>query len=154
VQVSSSDDVKGNWEQIKLKEGRTSVLEGVPASLPAMVKAYRVQDKARGIGFDWEHKGQVWDKVEEEIGELKYELTHGSDPLKVEAEFGDLLFALINYARFIDVNPETALERTNKKFINRFKFLEKGIKEDGKLIHEMTLAEMDVYWEQAKKAGL
>lgn len=154
VQVSSSDDVKGNWEQIKLKEGRTSVLEGVPASLPAMVKAYRVQDKARGIGFDWEHKGQVWDKVEEEIGELKYELTHGSDPTKVEAEFGDLLFALINYARFIDVNPETALERTNKKFINRFKFLEKGIKEDGKQIHEMTLAEMDVYWEQAKKAGL
>jgi len=152
VKVNNATDVKDNWEKIKLTEGRESVLEGVPMSLPAMVKAYRIQDKARGIGFDWDNVSQVWEKVEEEIAELKYELDNGADKIKTESEFGDLLFALINYARFIDVNPETALERTNRKFISRFKFLEKAVNADGKKLHEMNLAEMDVYWEKAKKA--
>ncbi len=151
VKVQTATDVKNNWEKIKLTEGRESVLEGVPMSLPAMIKAYRIQDKVRGIGFDWDNVSQVWEKVEEEIAELKYELEHGADKVKTESEFGDLLFALINYARFIDVNPETALERTNRKFISRFKFLEKAINADGKKLHEMNLAEMDVYWEKAKK---
>jgi len=152
VKVNNATDVKDNWEKIKLTEGRESVLEGVPMSLPAMVKAYRIQDKAHGIGFDWDNVSQVWGKVEEEIAELKYELDNGADKIKTESEFGDLLFALINYARFIDVNPETALERTNRKFISRFKFLEKAVNADGKKLHEMNLAEMDVYWEKAKKA--
>ena len=151
VKVQTATDVKNNWEKIKLTEGRESVLEGVPMSLPAMIKAYRIQDKVRGIGFDWDNVSQVWEKVEEEIAELKYELEHGADKVKTESEFGDLLFALINYARFIDVNPETALERTNRKFISRFKFLEKAVNADGKKLHEMNLAEMDVYWEKAKK---
>ena len=125
VKAATSNDVKDNWERIKLDEGRSSVLEGVPMSLPAMVKAYRIQDKARGVGFDWENGEQVWAKVEEEIGELKYELANENTPEKREDEFGDLLFALINYSRFIEVNPETALERTNRKFIRRFKFIEK-----------------------------
>ncbi len=151
VKVNSATDVKDNWEKIKLLEGRESVLEGVPMSLPAMVKAYRIQDKARGIGFDWDNATQVWEKVEEEIAELKHELDNGAETIKTESEFGDLLFALINYARFIDVNPETALERTNRKFIRRFKHIEKAVNADGKVLHEMTLAEMDVYWEQAKE---
>ena len=151
VKVQTATDVINNWDKIKLTEGRESVLEGVPMSLPAMIKAYRIQDKVRGIGFDWDNVSQVWEKVEEEIAELKYELEHGADKVKTESEFGDLLFALINYARFIDVNPETALERTNRKFISRFKFLEKAINADGKKLHEMNLAEMDVYWEKAKK---
>ena len=121
-------------------------------SLPAMVKAYRIQDKVRGVGFDWDNITQVWDKVEEEIAELKYELANGADPLRTESEFGDILFALVNYARFINVNPETALERTNRRFISRFKHLEKDVKAEGKSLHDMTLAEMDVYWEKAKKA--
>lgn len=150
VKVATADDVKDNWERIKLSEGRKSVLEGVPMSLPAMVKAYRIQDKARGVGFDWEHVGQVWDKVEEEIGELKYELANENTPEKREDEFGDLLFALINYSRFIDVNPETALERTNRKFIRRFQYLETEAAKEGRKLHEMTLAEMDVIWEKAK----
>ncbi len=152
VNVNSATDVKDNWEKIKLTEGRESVLEGVPMSLPAMVKAYRIQDKVRGVGFDWDNVSQVWDKVEEEIAELKYELVNGADPLRTESEFGDLMFALVNYARFIDVNPETALERTNRRFISRFKHLEKAVKAEGKSLHDMTLAEMDVYWEKAKKA--
>ena len=152
VNVNSATDVKDNWEKIKLTEGRESVLEGVPMSLPAMVKAYRIQDKVRGVGFDWDNITQVWDKVEEEIAELKYELANGADPLRTESEFGDILFALVNYARFIDVNPETALERTNRRFISRFKHLEKDVKAEGKSLHDMTLAEMDVYWEKAKKA--
>ena len=152
VNVNSATDVKDNWEKIKLTEGRESVLEGVPMSLPAMVKAYRIQDKVRGVGFDWDNITQVWDKVEEEIAELKYELANGADPLRTESEFGDLMFALVNYARFIDVNPETALERTNRRFISRFKHLEKAVKAEGKSLHDMTLAEMDVYWEKAKKA--
>jgi XTP/dITP diphosphohydrolase len=151
VKVKNATDVKDNWEKIKLLEGRESVLEGVPMSLPAMVKAYRIQDKARGIGFDWDNATQVWEKVEEEIAELKHELENGAETIKTESEFGDLLFALINYARFIDVNPETALERTNRKFISRFKHLEKAVNADGKLLHDMTLAEMDVYWEKAKE---
>ncbi len=151
VKVNNANDVKDNWERIKLDEGRTSVLEGVPMSLPAMVKAYRIQDKARGVGFDWENVGQVWAKVEEEIGELKYELANGNAPEKREDEFGDLLFALINYSRFIDVNPETALERTNRKFIRRFKFIETEAALEGRKLHEMTLAEMDVLWNRAKE---
>jgi XTP/dITP diphosphohydrolase len=152
VKVANATDVKDNWEKIKLTEGRKSVLEGVPMSLPAMVKAYRIQDKVRGVGFDWDNVSQVWDKVEEEIAELKHELSNGADKERTEDEFGDLLFALINYARFIDVNPETALERTNRRFISRFKHLEKAVKSDGKDLHDMTLAEMDVYWEKAKEA--
>ena len=152
VNVNSATDVKDNWEKIKLTEGRESVLEGVPMSLPAMVKAYRIQDKVRGVGFDWDNVSQVWDKVEEEIAELKYELANGADPLRTESEFGDLMFALVNYARFIDVNPETALERTNRRFISRFKHLEKAVNAEGKNLHDMTLAEMDVYWEKAKEA--
>jgi len=151
VKVNNATDVKDNWEKIKLLEGRESVLEGVPMSLPAMVKAYRIQDKARGIGFDWDNAEQVWEKVEEEIAELKHELLNGAETIKTESEFGDLLFALINYARFINVNPETALERTNRKFISRFKHLEKAVNADGKVLHDMTLAEMDVYWEKAKE---
>jgi XTP/dITP diphosphohydrolase len=151
VKVESANDVKDNWERIKLDEGRTSVLEGVPMSLPAMVKAYRIQDKARGVGFDWDNVEQVWAKVEEEIGELKYELANENTPEKREDEFGDLLFALINYSRFIDVNPETALERTNRKFIRRFKYLEIEASKEGKKLHEMTLSEMDVLWNRAKE---
>jgi len=150
VKVQNATDVKDNWEKIKLKEGRESVLEGVPMSLPAVVKAYRIQDKARGIGFDWDNAAQVWEKVEEETAELKFELENGADPEKTEAEFGDLLFALINYSRFIDVNPETALERTNRKFIARFKHLEKAIKADGKDMHKMNLEQLDEYWNLAK----
>ena len=151
VKAVTSNDVKDNWERIKLDEGRSSVLEGVPMSLPAMVKAYRIQDKARGVGFDWENMEQVWAKVEEEIGELKYELANENTPEKREDEFGDLLFALINYSRFIDVNPETALERTNRKFIRRFKFLEQEAANKGQKLHEMTLAEMDEMWNKAKE---
>jgi XTP/dITP diphosphohydrolase len=151
VKVANANDVKDNWERIKLDEGRSSVLEGVPMSLPAMVKAYRIQDKARGVGFDWENVEQVWAKVEEEIGELKYELANENAPEKREDEFGDLLFALINYSRFIDVNPETALERTNRKFIRRFKYLEQQASLKGRKLHEMTLTEMDVYWNKAKE---
>ncbi len=152
VKVADANDVKDNWEKIKLTEGRESVLGGVPMSLPAMVKAYRIQDKVRGVGFDWDNVSQVWEKVEEEFAELKHELENGADPLRTESEFGDVLFALINYARFIDVNPETALERTNRRFIARFKHLEKAVNADGKDLHKMNLAEMDVYWEKAKEA--
>src|SRR5690606_20772068 len=155
VDVNDEEDVKRNWEQLKLKEGNKSVLAGVPHSLPALVKAYRIQDKVRGVGFDWEDKQQVWQKVEEELAEFKAEFntetTEALDTEKAEAEFGDLLFSLVNYARFIGINPENALERTNKKFIQRFSHLEKRAKEAGKSLKEMTLAEMDVYWEEAKK---
>jgi len=131
------------------------VLSGVPKSLPALVKAYRMQEKAAGVGFDWDEKQQVWDKVEEELQELKevyHDLpTEQIDKSKAEDEFGDLLFSLINYARFMDINPETALERTNKKFMRRFNYLEKQSKADGKEWGDMTLAEMDAYWNEAKK---
>ncbi|MFN8844772.1 MAG: nucleoside triphosphate pyrophosphohydrolase [Chryseotalea sp.] len=144
--------VKANWEKLKLKAGNKSVLEGVPTSLPALVKAIRIQDKARGVGFDWENKDQVFEKVEEELRELKQEVTNNDNNAeKVVEEFGDLLFSLVNYARFLGVDPEEALERTNKKFIARFKYLEETSARDGKKMGEMTLAEMDVYWNEAKK---
>ena len=154
VTVTTEDQVKQNWEQLKLKEGNKSVLAGVPKPLPALVKAMRVQEKARGAGFDWEEKGQVWEKVKEEMNEFAEHIDPSEgkplDARKAEEEFGDLLFALVNYARFLDINPETALERTNKKFIRRFNFLEEQSGADGRKLGEMTLAEMDAYWERAK----
>lgn len=156
VIANDEQTVKANWEKIKLKQGNKSVLEGVPKSLPALVKAIRIQDKARGVGFDWEKKEQVWEKVEEEMEEFKKEFNAESneavDKEKAMAEFGDLLFSLVNYARFIDIDPEEALERTNKKFIKRFQYLEKESAKDGKKWGEMTLAEMDAYWEKAKNS--
>jgi XTP/dITP diphosphohydrolase len=149
VEVANEEEVKKNWEKLKLKEGKNSVLEGVPKSLPAVVKANRIQDKVKGVGFDWEEPNQVWEKVEEEIVELKVEVAKGNVD-RIEAELGDVLFSMINYARFIGVNPEDALERTNKKFIKRFQYLESKAKEISKELSEMTLAEMDVYWEEAK----
>lgn len=146
--------VKSNWEKIKLKSGNKSVLGGVPTSLPSLVKAIRIQDKARGVGFDWEKKEQVWQKVEEEMSEFKKEFEpekgQVGDRARIQAEFGDLLFSLVNFARFIEVDPEEALERTNKKFIKRFQYLERESAKDGKKLGEMSLAEMDVYWERAK----
>ncbi len=150
VEVSGEEEVKANWEKLKLKEGKKSVLEGVPRSLPAMVKATRIQEKARGVGFDWDNAQQVWDKVEEELNELKDEIKQG-DRKQSEAEFGDLLFSMINLSRFLQIDAESALERTNKKFIKRFQYLEEKAKEEGKALAEMTLAEMDVIWERAKK---
>jgi XTP/dITP diphosphohydrolase len=150
ITVEDEDEVKSNWEKIKLQEGKKSVLEGVPRSLPAMVKATRIQDKARGVGFDWEKPEQVWDKVEEELAELQREVSTGNKA-RIESELGDVLFSIINYARFLDVNPEDALELTNKKFIKRFQYLENKSKVLNKPLSEMTLAEMDVFWEEAKK---
>jgi XTP/dITP diphosphohydrolase len=150
VKVKDENEVKQNWENLKLKEGKTSVLEGVPKSLPALVKASRVQEKVAGVGFDWEHPDQVWEKVEEELGELKVEIENKNQDA-IEDEFGDLLFSLINYARFLKINPENALERTNKKFIKRFQYLETKAKALQKPLSDMTLAEMDVYWEEAKQ---
>jgi len=150
VKVADADEVKQNWENLKLKEGKTSVLEGVPKSLPALVKANRIQDKVAGVGFDWEEPEQVFDKLKEELEELQHELQNG-DQTKIEAEFGDVLFSMINYARFLKIDPENALERTNKKFIKRFQYLERKSKEIGKSLKEMTLSEMDIYWEEAKK---
>lgn len=150
VKVDNEEDVKRNWENIKLKEGKKSVLEGVPNGLPALVKANRIQDKVAGIGFDWEKPEQVWEKVEEELTELQEEV-HRGNLQQTEAEFGDVLFSLVNYARFLEINPENALERTNKKFMHRFQFLEAKAKEIGKTLKEMSLTEMDVFWEEAKK---
>ena len=150
VEVKDEEEVKQNWEKLKLKEGKESVLEGVPKSLPALVKANRIQDKVAGVGFDWEEPHQVWEKVQEELNELNVEIEKGNTDA-IEAEFGDVLFSLINYARFIKVDPENALERTNKKFIQRFQFLEKVIKEKGKELSDMALGEMNVYWEKSKK---
>ncbi len=156
--AQDEETVKQNWEKIKLTEkGNVSVLGGVPKSLPALIKAMRIQEKARGVGFDWEEPEQVWEKVKEEMGEFEAEFRVGAgsqiDQEKASGEFGDLLFSLINYARFIDINPEEALERTNIKFISRFQYLEHAAKAAGKNLSEMSLAEMDVYWEEAKKAG-
>jgi len=151
VVAESSDQVKENWEKIKLKEGRKTVLSGVPVSLPAVVKAYRIQDKARGVGFDWEQPAQVWDKVIEELNELKAEVDSGGNPEKIENELGDLMFALINYSRFIGVNPEAALERTNKKFIRRFNYLEEQAQLAGMELKKMNLSEMDFFWNEAKE---
>ena len=154
VVADTEEQVKANWEQLKLKEGNKSVLGGVPSSLPALVKAMRIQEKARGAGFDWDEKQQVWEKVEEEIQEFKAHFNAETNDLidheQAEAEFGDVLFSLVNYARFLDINPETAIERTNKKFIKRFTYLETQSRKDGKILSEMTLDEMDEYWNKAK----
>jgi XTP/dITP diphosphohydrolase len=151
VLATTEDEVKANWEKLKLKEGRKSVLEGVPKSLPALVKAARIQEKVRGVGFDWDNKDQVWAKVQEEIGELN-EAVDEKNPEEIENEFGDVLFSLINYARFIDINPENALERTNKKFISRFQWMENKITADQKVMSNMNLEELDAYWNKAKLA--
>jgi XTP/dITP diphosphohydrolase len=150
VIVADEEEVKQNWEKLKLKEGKKSVLEGVPKGLPALVKASRIQDKVKGVGFDWEEPHQVWDKVQEELQELQVEVRTGNQD-KIESEFGDVLFSMINYARFLNVNPEDALERTNKKFIKRFMYLESKAGELGKPLMDMTLAEMDIFWEEAKR---
>ena len=150
ITVKDAEEVKQNWEQLKLKEGKKSVLEGVPKSLPALVKANRIQDKVAGVGFDWEKPEQVWEKVQEELNELNAEIKKGNTD-NIEAEFGDVLFSMINYARFINVNPENALERTNKKFINRFQYLETAAKKINKSLHDMSLEEMDVFWNEAKQ---
>lgn len=154
VVADTEEQVKANWEQLKLKEGNKSVLGGVPGSLPALVKAMRIQEKARGAGFDWDEKQQVWAKVEEEMQEFRAEFNAETgdpiDPQRAEGEFGDLLFSLVNYARFVDINPETALERTNRKFISRFQYIEQRARAAGRSLSEMTLAEMDVYWNEAK----
>ncbi|OYT16473.1 MAG: nucleoside triphosphate pyrophosphohydrolase [Bacteroidetes bacterium 4572_77] len=154
VEANDAETVAQNWEKLKLKEGRESVLDGVPTSLPAMVKAHRIQEKVKGVGFDWEKPEQVWEKVQEEMNEFNEEVEkHAQEDnhSKMESEFGDLLFSMINYARFLNINPEDALERTNKKFIKRFKYLEKESKKIGKELDEMKLEEMDVYWNEAKK---
>lgn len=151
VKADNADDVIQNWEQIKLKEkgGNKTVLSGVPSALPALIKANRIQEKARNVGFDWEEPAQVWDKVKEEINEVEEEIKNG-DTDKIDAEFGDLLFAVINAARLYGVNPENALERTNRKFISRFNYIEAKAKEQGKALKDMTLAEMDNLWNEAK----
>ena len=159
VQAETEEEVKRNWEQLKLKEkGNTSVLGGVPTSLPALVKAMRIQEKARGAGFDWEQPEQVWEKVQEELGEFQAEFAHAEpaaiNPERAAAEFGDLLFSLINFARHAGINPEEALERTNRKFIHRFQYLETEAARDGHQLRDLTLAQMDVYWEKAKKQAL
>ena len=150
VKVKDEEEVKRNWEKLKLKEGNKSVLEGVPKSLPALVKASRIQEKVAGVGFDWENSQQVWEKVEEELGEFQDEVKLGNQE-DMEAEFGDVLFSLINYAKHLNINAENALERTNKKFIKRFQYLEQKSKDLNKNLEDMTLKEMDVYWEEAKK---
>jgi XTP/dITP diphosphohydrolase len=150
VVVADEEEVKQNWENLKLKEGKKSVLEGVPKSLPAMVKANRIQDKVAGVGFDWEEPQQVFEKLQEELEELQHEISEDNTE-KIEEEFGDVLFSMINYARFLKVDPESALERTNKKFIKRFQYLEEKAKEQGTALRDMTLAQMDVYWNEAKK---
>ena len=149
VKVENEEDVKNNWEVIKLQEGNKSVLGGVPVSLPAMVKAYRIQEKARGVGFDWENSQQVWEKVQEELQEFNEEKEKNSP--KMEDEFGDVLFALVNYARMLNINPEDALEKTNKRFIKRFQYIEAKAKENNIPIQKMTLDEMEHYWQEAKK---
>jgi XTP/dITP diphosphohydrolase len=149
VKVANEEEVKQNWEKLKLKEGKKSVLEGVPVSLPSLVKASRIQEKVAGVGFDWEEPQQVFEKLKEELEELQHEVDV-ADKDKMEAEFGDVLFSMINYARFLNINPETALERTNKKFIKRFQYLEEKAQERNTPLRDMSLAEMDVFWEEAK----
>jgi len=150
VHVNDAEDVKTNWENLKIKEGNRSILAGVPKSLPAIVKAHRIQDKARAVGFDWDEREQVWDKIEEELGELKEEIRK-MDAEKMESEFGDFLFSMVNAARLYGIDPEAALERTNKKFIQRFNYLEQQTIKAGRPLTSMTLEEMDVIWEEAKK---
>ncbi len=154
VKVQNAHEVADNWEKIKMKEGRESALEGVPHSLPSLVKAHRIQEKASGVGFDWANSGQVWEKVREELYEFKEEVDKASedaDKLKLEQEFGDLLFALVNYARFMDINAEDALEHSNRKFIRRFQYIESNAHKIGKSVHQMSLDEMDAFWNDAKK---
>lgn len=153
VVVNDVKQVKENWEKLKLKEGKKSVLEGVPKSLPAIVKAYRIQEKVRGIGFDWQNKNQVWDKFQEEIEEFQRE-EKKNDSEKMEEEFGDVLFSLVNYSRFVNVNPEDALEKTNKKFIRRFQFMEQKIKEDGLDLSKLSFEQMNTFWDMAKVSCL
>lgn len=150
VKVDNEEEVKQNWEKIKLKEGKTSVLQGVPKSLPALVKATRIQEKVAGVGFDWEEPQQVFEKVEEELQEFNAEVK-AKNQEAIESEFGDVLFSLINYARFLNINPENALERTNKKFIKRFQYLEQQSKLKKRSLSDMSLSEMDVIWEEAKR---
>ncbi len=148
--ANDEEAVKANWEKLKIKEGNQSVLQGVPKSLPSLVKASRIQDKAKAVGFDWENIDQVWEKVQEELAELQNEIKNNSEPSEITAEFGDVLFSLINYARFLDVNPDEALERTNKKFISRFQFIENKAQESNRSIHDLSLEEMNFFWNQAK----
>jgi len=150
LEVENEEQVAQNWEQLKLNEGKKSILEGVPRSLPALIKASRIQDKAASAGFDWEEPGQVLDKVKEELSELEEELENPEFG-KIEAEFGDVLFSMINFSRFIKVDPESALERTNKKFIQRFQYLESEAEKNGESLKDLTLEQMDVYWDQSKK---
>jgi len=150
VTVQNEEEVKANWEKLKLKEGKKSVLEGVPSSLPALVKATRIQEKVKGVGFEWNNKDEVWGKVKEELVEFEAEVAQGSD--RQEEEFGDLLFSLVNYARFVNISPESALSITNQKFISRFQWMEEAVRHEGKTLSDMTLAEMDVYWDRAKIA--
>lgn len=154
VHVSDQEEVKSNWERIKLGEGKKSVLEGVPNSLPALLKAYRMQEKAGGVGFEWERREDVWKKVREELNELNSEVEADSGAERIEDEFGDVLFALVNYARYIGVNPEDALERTNRKFLSRFRYIEDQAQAKGKSLHDMSLDEMDLLWNEAKKSGI
>jgi XTP/dITP diphosphohydrolase len=151
AKAETEQEVKENWEKLKLKEGNKSVLGGVPVSLPAVVKSCRIQEKARAVGFDWDEPEQVWAKVEEELAELKAEVDTKAPVDRIEDEFGDVMFSLINYARFIGINPEDALEKTNRKFIKRFQYLESKASASGKKLEDMTLKEMDVYWNEAKK---
>ena len=153
VKVADQEEVKSNWEKIKLKEGKKSVLEGVPASLPALLKSFRMQEKAGGVGFEWRRTADVWEKVTEELRELEQEVTTGAAADRLEDEFGDVLFALVNYARYIGVNPEDALERTNRKFKNRFEYIEERAKEMGRALPDMSLEEMDEIWNEAKRSG-
>lgn len=148
--VKDAGEVIENWEELKMKEGNRSVLAGVPVSLPAMIKSHRIQDKVRAVGFDWDEREQVWDKVIEEIHEVRQELTNGSQKERMEEELGDLLFSVVNAARLYDIEPETALERTNRKFIKRFKYLEKKAGEMGRSLKEMSLEEMETIWQEAK----
>lgn len=150
VKVNDAEDVKKNWEKLKLKEGKKSVISGVPQSLPATVKAMRLQEKAKQVGFEWDNKEQVWEKVDEEIAELKSAIADG-DQAKIEDEFGDVVFSLVNYARFLQVDAENALERTNKKFIRRFTEMEQLALQQGKDLHSMTLQEMDAIWNSIKQ---
>ena len=150
-QVTNEEDVKQNWEKLKLREGNRSALSGVPNSMPALIKAFRIQEKASGVGFDWERPEQVWEKVEEELSELRHEIGQKADMNRITGEFGDVLFSLVNYARLTGINPEDALELTNRKFIFRFKYLEEKVKEAGKNLSDLSLEEMDVFWNQAKE---
>lgn len=152
VKVNDAEKVKENWEHLKLKEGKNKrVLEGVPKSLPALVKANRIQDKVRGVGFDWDEKSQIWDKVQEELDEVKEEILKNDSKERIEAEFGDFMFSMINAARLYGIDPENALEKTNKKFIKRFNYLEDKTIRSGKSLHDMNLEEMNEIWEEAKK---